>query len=150
MRSCGGCTSCCDFMGIDELGKAPLCVCPHRADGGCSIYESRPGSCRAFTCVWLLEDIAEKLRLREEDRPDRSGILITSDGEFPAFVAWEVWPGAHAQYRAQKLLKRVTAKTLLVVYPYGRNHESLPVGPPAQVQRFKRVLALLKARQSLA
>jgi hypothetical protein len=73
-RSCGTCNVCCIVPKIDEpaLQKLPGCRCPNAlADGSCSIYATRPRTCRDFFCGWrLLAWIDERLR------PDRSGMLI--------------------------------------------------------------------------
>jgi hypothetical protein len=74
-RVCGGCTLCCKVIPVEELGKPAGKRCQHvRSGKGCSIYASRPWSCREWSCLWLkgTEDGAE-LQLR---RPDRVGYVI--------------------------------------------------------------------------
>ena len=55
-RQCGDCTECCTALGVDEINKPRDVACQHLAgdSSGCSIYQTRPASCRAFNCVWLL------------------------------------------------------------------------------------------------
>ena len=53
-RECGTCTMCCKVMGIKEIEKPSGQWCPHCLPGkGCGIYAERPGSCRAFYCLWM-------------------------------------------------------------------------------------------------
>jgi len=53
--SCGSCTLCCTLLEVSEIGKARLAPCPKLRQGvpGCSVYNSRPGACRGFACLWL-------------------------------------------------------------------------------------------------
>jgi hypothetical protein len=75
-RVCGGCTACCKTHGIRELNKPPGTWCRHcRIGEKCSIYNSRPKSCREYACSWL-QGIGT-----EETRPDKIGFV----GEFGFF-----------------------------------------------------------------
>ena len=72
-RECGACTACCKTLKIEapELKKLADVLCPHCANGGCAIYQSRPRVCQAWYCGW------RRMRhLDDEWRPDRCGILI--------------------------------------------------------------------------
>jgi hypothetical protein len=61
-------------MGIAELKKPMGKWCPHCIPGvACKIYQSRPGECRAFNCMWLLD-----ARLGPEWKPDRSKLVVTN------------------------------------------------------------------------
>lgn len=72
-RTCGGCTACCKIMPVAEIEKPALTRCPHQRTGkGCAIYERRPGSCRLWSCAWLLAPE----EMRDLARPDRSGYVI--------------------------------------------------------------------------
>ncbi len=48
---------CCKVMRVPELPKEINVWCPHcvRAEG-CGIYETRPGSCREFYCMYLTNE----------------------------------------------------------------------------------------------
>ena len=70
-RSCDECTACCTTCAVVELGKPLNTPCPHVTARGCGIYDSRPGSCRAYDCAWLQGHLPEKYR------PDRCGIVFT-------------------------------------------------------------------------
>lgn len=75
MRQCGSCTLCCKLVPVEELGKKAGHRCQHQRSGkGCSIYASRPWSCREWSCMWLVgtED-GGPLDLR---RPDHVGYVI--------------------------------------------------------------------------
>ena len=72
-RACGACDVCCVVFKIEEpaIAKEAGQPCRHLTKGGCAIYQTRPGTCRAWLCGWRL--IAG---LPEQWRPDLSGILI--------------------------------------------------------------------------
>ena len=55
-RACGECTLCCKVMGVPQV-KSRHEWCPHaiKGGGGCAIYRSRPEPCRAFHCMWLID-----------------------------------------------------------------------------------------------
>ena len=53
-RACGTCMMCCKVPYIKEFEKPAGVWCKHAVPGkGCGIYDSRPGSCRAFYCLWM-------------------------------------------------------------------------------------------------
>ena len=53
-RQCGDCSLCCKVLAIPELDKPKDQWCPNFAAGmGCTVYETRPPSCRDFACQWL-------------------------------------------------------------------------------------------------
>ena len=55
-RACGSCMMCCKVPYIKEFEKPPGVWCRHAVTGkGCDIYASRPGSCQAFYCLWMLD-----------------------------------------------------------------------------------------------
>lgn len=48
---------CCKVPHIAEFDKPAGVWCHHAAAGrGCAIYDSRPGSCRAFYCLWMQDE----------------------------------------------------------------------------------------------
>jgi hypothetical protein len=109
-RPCDGCTACCTVLRVKELGKPAHVPCAHLGGLGCAQYESRPVSCRNWSCLW-----AQGLISGDEHRPDRIGlvldVIVSSMGSYVA--AYEVWQGASAQPRAGQLLDGV-AQTLKV------------------------------------
>lgn len=76
-RTCGACTLCCKLMGVPELKKPSAKWCSDCAQGeGCTVYETRPPSCRNFKCFWLLDE-----NFPEEMRPDLIHALMAfNDG----------------------------------------------------------------------
>lgn len=72
-RTCGGCTLCCKLMKVGEIDKPAGAWCPSCVPGkGCGVYDTRPGECRDFRCLWL------QGFLRDEWRPDRIKAVVTS------------------------------------------------------------------------
>jgi hypothetical protein len=80
-RECGGCTACCTIHRVKdrafEGGEKPgFTDCVHQVAGvGCGIYEDRPRACRGYRCQWLMGLGI----LGDEDRPDRSGVVVTKE-----------------------------------------------------------------------
>ena len=79
-RSCGTCVVCCYVPSIDtpELKKPAGLVCQNCNGKGCGIYETRPPVCRSYYCGWWY--FAE---LRDDWRPDKSGVLIGTRSDLP-------------------------------------------------------------------
>jgi len=102
-RQCGDCTACCTVMGVRSLNKSAGQPCAHLASSGCGIYSTRPEVCGAFTCLWLADT---KGVLDDSHRPDRIGLVLTSDSQHPAggIVARELREGAAAVEPNRRLL----------------------------------------------
>ncbi|HEY4942194.1 MAG TPA: hypothetical protein VII56_12275 [Rhizomicrobium sp.] len=72
VHACGECTMCCKVMAVDELAKPAGRWCGHcDIAKGCKIYESRPGECRTFDCVWRFD-----AALGPEWRPDTAHFVM--------------------------------------------------------------------------
>lgn len=69
-RVCGECQACCTTLSVADIAKPKHTKCPSQCAAGCAIYASRPQSCRLYTCSWL------EGHGREDDRPDKSGVLM--------------------------------------------------------------------------
>jgi hypothetical protein len=83
MHSCDGCTACCKVLKIRELDKPGNTWCRHCSIGtGCTIYDTRPESCRVYECLWLKTQRMEK-PIVAALRPDKSRVVIgtTNHGE---------------------------------------------------------------------
>lgn len=90
MKACGRCSLCCKVMAIVELAKPPGQWCVHASPGnGCAIHGEHPPSCRAFACLWLLED-----GLPEEFRPDRTKVVLFAHGDPQPRLVAHCDPGA--------------------------------------------------------
>lgn len=74
-RGCAGCTMCCKVFDIPDVPKSAGVWCQHCAVGeGCTIYETRPQTCRDFFCHYLIDTAVP-----EHWRPDRSHMVLRSD-----------------------------------------------------------------------
>jgi hypothetical protein len=114
-RVCGDCTACCTVMGVVELNKANYQPCSHNC-GRCGIYNSRPSTCRSWSCGWLLGLIEGD----ERRRPDQIGLLFNREtlGGKSILVAYEVWPAAGRQPRNEYLLRKMSQKNPIVLRQY--------------------------------
>jgi hypothetical protein len=71
-RSCGTCTLCCKLFDIPDVPKAAGKWCHHCTPGkGCSIYDSRPETCRKFLCGWMVSP-----GLGPEWKPERCKLIM--------------------------------------------------------------------------
>jgi hypothetical protein len=71
-RACGTCMMCCKVPAIEEFAKPPGVWCRHAVSGkGCGIYAERPGSCRAFYCLWMQDD-----RFGPEWKPEKAKFVV--------------------------------------------------------------------------
>lgn len=71
-RACGTCMMCCKVPAIEEFAKPPGVWCQHAVSGkGCAIYADRPGSCRAFYCLWMQDD-----SFGAEWKPEKSKFVV--------------------------------------------------------------------------
>lgn len=74
---------------------------------GCSIYEDRPTSCRAFECLWLMGFGSEG------HRPDRSNLVLhveTSDRLGQVVVVNETKVNGARSLKAKQVLKKLKQK----------------------------------------
>jgi len=73
-RQCGECTLCCKVLALEEPAKPANSWCPHCKPGhGCLIYANRPAECRAFSCLWLVNDL-----LDQHWKPSKSRLVLTT------------------------------------------------------------------------
>jgi hypothetical protein len=85
-RQCGECVACCRILKIDtpELQKPAGVLCPHSTGKGCGIYDTRPGQCRTWFCLWRrIEAMPDALR------PDRCGVVFSLGQRLPATEPFE-------------------------------------------------------------
>lgn len=76
-RECGKCSLCCKVKSIVELDKDQNVWCRYAKPGcGCGIYETRPASCRDWSCQWLLD-----MSIPDEHRPDKAGFVIETHAD---------------------------------------------------------------------
>lgn len=143
-RACGSCTLCCKILEIEELAKPQGQWCSNCKTGsGCLIYESRPQTCRAFNCGYLVWPLAGEHWL-----PSRSKMVILSELD-GARVAIHVDPGRPGAWREQPYyadIKRWAVQfaqsQMQVVVTIGRRvfvilpHEDVDLGEVADDERI--------------
>lgn len=84
MSGCSSCALCCKVLEVVDLPTPKPCGqwCSHakpgRSPGACTIYETRPESCSAFECVWLLSQSRPEDVMPEALRPDRCHAVLTA------------------------------------------------------------------------
>jgi len=126
-RACGECTACCTILAVDDLKKGNYQPCVHEC-GGCAIYDSRPSTCRTWSCGWLLGRIEGD----ERRRPDKIGLIFNREklaGKFMT-VAIEVWPGAAKESSNAYLLRKMSQEKPIVLREYQiRNYDVITRDP---------------------
>lgn len=96
--SCKGCIECCTALAVPELNKKALERCVYMTETGCSIYATRPNSCRAYMCMWRYGLLTKK------DKPNISGIIVEARtpaakiGAESVLVARELREGAGEKF----------------------------------------------------
>ncbi len=75
-RGCGTCVACCQHLHIDEptLKKPAGQLCPNHDGTGCTIYASRPQTCRDWFCLWRRDE-----NLPEGGNPADCGVVFSMD-----------------------------------------------------------------------
>lgn len=132
MKPCGDCRACCTVLGVREFDKPNYQPCQHECSTGCSIYPTRPESCRTYQCGWkwgLIEG-------DERRRPDKLGVIFDFQAFPPPGVirALEAWPGAASdpagRYLIQKLERKYQRQVLVIDQALGEqcNARTLPEG----------------------
>jgi hypothetical protein len=125
-NDCGGCTACCDVIGVPSLGKPYYARCYHAAPAGCGIYATRPDDCRKFRCAWHMGVLGE----RPDRRPDQCGLLFAIEAKGSCYVeVYELTPGAATSEKGRYLLdllmnnsrmrKLPMASPAVRIFPYG-------------------------------
>ena len=109
-RSCGDCTLCCTVTHVPELAKPVGTTCSNCAIG-CTIYNTRPQSCRTFNCAWLQGDMSEDMK------PNKSHIVIEKLPNVPVVIVL-IEPGYAGIWltpAVDKVLKEYQQKGVAVV-----------------------------------
>lgn len=114
-------------MRVPSINKERYTACPHLAAPparGCSIYGSHPDECRGYRCGWLEagdHGFAGEDLIREEERPDRSGLIAAVSGDdvtrelgAPLLSLHEVWEGAASLPRGMRIIARMVRKGMVV------------------------------------
>jgi len=138
-RKCNGCTLCCRLVPVEELKKNAGERCKHQYSKGCRIYATRPMSCRAWSCMWLLDPVGT----HDLRRPDHSHYVLDEmqdeiamtydDGRKVNHAVVQVWcdpkhPHAHRDPALRALLDR---HGLIALVRYDSMH-ALVLFPPSR------------------
>ncbi len=139
-RACGACSLCCKLLPIAALEKPHDRWCAHcrPGAGGCTIYDSRPQTCRTFSCHWLADPAAG-----EHWAPLKARMVVQitggHDAAFERFVDVHVDRGAAEAWRNEPYagdLRRLSAdpRTLVRIFQGNRTF----VVRPGEVLEVKR------------
>ena len=105
---------CCKVMAVEALDKPVGVMCKH-ACGKCSIYETRPDSCRTYNCLWLVDE-----RVPEEFKPSKTKVVLNAkDGAIQVSVdrAFNITPNNIERTPLGAWLKRQTHPIVFVKRP---------------------------------
>jgi len=144
-RVCGGCTLCCKLVPVATLDKGAGVRCRFQTWGGCRVYtrlwEVAP-ECRLWSCAWLSDPDAEKLRRPDRARyvidvlPDSIGATNNATGETVDVPVLQVWadpdhPDAWREDAALRafMLARAASAGQATLIRYG-NARGVLVAPP--------------------
>jgi|SRR6516162_5282561 hypothetical protein len=87
---CGGCNLCCILPSVNEIKKPEYTVCHFcSVEWGCLKYNTRPKSCRNFSCMWLKSQDRND-RMGPQLRPDRCGAFFTENSKADDPLVFEV------------------------------------------------------------
>lgn len=140
-RHCGDCQLCCRILPVGEIGKPALTRCGHQCRAGCGIYEHRPKSCQAFSCVWLQgHDCGprpDRLHMVIDPMPDYVRSTDNVTGVETKMVCYQVWidpyhPTAHRHAGFREWLNRQAMPALIRI---GSDQAYLVVPPSACAER---------------
>ena len=133
-RECGPCTLCCKVMRIPEMpDRLSNEYCPHAKKAkGCSIYRTRPQSCRDFECAWLMYPNV----FTDDMRPDKIHVMARveplTDGSGRSALLLDVdigWPKAYKENsRLVAIINRWQGPVFAMIGPDSRralNQEAL-------------------------
>jgi len=144
MRQCSECTLCCKLLPVKELGKPSNTKCEYQGFKGCKIYNSRPGSCRKWSCSWLTDPATSEL-----SRPDRSHyvidptldfIVVNEDGsediKIPVLQIWCDAKHPRAVIEDNKLLDMLDENLIIALVRYN-SHDGFVMFPPSRSKNGK-------------
>jgi hypothetical protein len=64
-------------MAIEQLAKPENAWCAHCKPGrGCLVYSERPGECRTFSCLWLVNEL-----LDQHWKPNKAKFVLTTSDD---------------------------------------------------------------------
>jgi hypothetical protein len=121
-RTCSDCRLCCKLVPVPQISKPAGVRCRYsRAGKGCTVYDRRPNSCRAWSCRWLADPATAGM-----PRPDRCHYVIdleydhvdmhnNAGGPDRIVTVLQVWvdpafPDAHHAHELRAYLHRMAEK----------------------------------------
>ncbi len=137
---CGTCDACCTVKGVAEIEKPEFEACKHlvprepdvNVRGGCSIYKTRPQSCKDYFCAYRYGIVGKQ---GEGMRPDVLGVVFDMVPAPPPGIlmiaAREVTPGAFEA--AMGKLNEVAARGIVIYLIVGDRRRFM--GPEELVQK---------------
>jgi hypothetical protein len=125
--SCGGCTVCCKVLQVNDTpgGPKPAGVaCPYlnAEDSGCTIYETRPATCKSFECMYIKLARRSDVETPETLRPDKSGVMIVHNPQRLYFTCHVYDPARPEAWRApevQEVILRLLEEGFKVIISWG-------------------------------
>lgn len=141
-RVCGQCQLCCKLLPVPMIRKPAGVRCQHAKVGkGCTVYASRPISCRTWSCRWLADRETAGM-----PRPDRCHYVIDLEtdhvravpndgGEAIVFAVLQVWvdpafPEAHRAPELRQYMLRMAEKYRLATIVRFDSERAITVFPP--------------------
>lgn len=118
--SCGTCRLCCTLMRVElnppDEPKPEMTPCKYICQTGCSIYDSRPGVCRGFECLWLGSQRWPELvePWSNSERPDRTGVVMEVNSKGYVCVHCQT-PEAYRGDRAWKRIIKLRQHTQVTI-----------------------------------
>lgn len=137
--ACGDCKQCCRALGIAELKKPVDKWCSLCSHDGCSIYESRPLSCRIYECVWLTTQGGPS-PLPVSMRPDNSKVVFTLPEQDPDTLVAHVPSEQRDAWREPAMRKIIYLalatgiKRCLIGWDEGQNKVLLTLSSEGRIQ----------------
>jgi hypothetical protein len=123
VSGCGSCAACCYLLAVPEIAKPRTSWCQHCTSGhnGCTIYDNRPESCRAFSCYWLISQGRAGQEMPEAMRPDRSKAMFMADIANPrhvlvhVFAAYpDAWKKGAVNAKINELVRRGVTVSIVI------------------------------------
>lgn len=120
-KACGSCRECCIVLAVEPMAKPADTPCEKLCAKGCSIYEARPMSCKAFTCAYVEGLLPSKLKPNLTHTVIWSTKIIgVNEAEMPVLQA-NVAKGREMDRKTFKFLLVWSYSTLVILVQGGRN-----------------------------
>jgi hypothetical protein len=131
-------------MAIEQLAKPVNAWCPHCRPGrGCLIYPDRPGECRSFSCLWLVNDLLDAQWKPSKAKfvltTSEDGIEVRCDPGFPDAWRREPYASEIRQWAVSGETHDVTVVVIIgprmILVTPGRDFDLGVVGPDQRIVR---------------